>query len=75
MLSVLCLCLSFKSYGLNVIVTCSPKQQDIVVVDTSVTCVLAERSPSSVDVADIDGVTPFAAVFSNTESGMITLVE
>ncbi|XP_015763146.1 PREDICTED: ankyrin repeat, PH and SEC7 domain containing protein secG-like [Acropora digitifera] len=36
---------------------------------------LWERSPSSVDVADNDGVTPFAAVFSNTESGMITLVE
>ena len=37
--------------------------------------VCLERSPSSVDVADVDGVTPFAAVFSNSERGSITLVE
>ncbi|KAJ7388963.1 hypothetical protein OS493_034599 [Desmophyllum pertusum] len=36
---------------------------------------LWEHSPSSLDVADNDGVTPFAAVFSKTESGIITLVD
>ncbi|KAL9986739.1 hypothetical protein ACROYT_G000926 [Oculina patagonica] len=36
---------------------------------------LWEHSPSSLDVADNDGVTPFAAVFSKTDSGIITLVE
>ncbi|XP_073244839.1 poly [ADP-ribose] polymerase tankyrase-like isoform X3 [Porites lutea] len=36
---------------------------------------LWEHSPSSLDVTDKGGVTPFAAVFSNTESGIITLVE
>ena len=36
---------------------------------------LSEHSPSSVDVADNDGVTPFAAIFSNTERGIIALVE
>ncbi|XP_020601790.1 probable protein S-acyltransferase 23 [Orbicella faveolata] len=38
-------------------------------------CFLSEQSPSSLDIADNDGVTPFAAVFSKTESGIITLVE
>jgi len=38
-------------------------------------CFPSEHSPSSLDVADNDGVTPFAAVFSKTESGIITLVE